>query len=74
MLLSLKPELYNPVFEKNIPAVLKDSLNMFKRKRRTDNSLIDCYYDELNSTINVCEIEQLITKEQADYFRNKYLY
>ena len=42
-------------------------------KRNRNNYLFDCYLDEANSSINVCEIENLITKEQADYLRNKYL-
>lgn len=34
----------------------------------------DCYYCEFQSDINVAEIEENITKEQADYLRNKYLF
>lgn len=35
--------------------------------------MFDCYLDEANSSINACEIENLISKEQAEYLRNKYL-
>lgn len=38
-----------------------------------DNSVWDCYYDELQSEINIAEVGQFITSEQAWYLREKYL-
>lgn len=33
---------------------------------------MDCYSDQLNSSINVAEVEHLISKEQADRLRARY--
>lgn len=67
-------ELYNPVFEEELPPFLDESIKQLKKGIRQNSYLLDCYYDEINSNINVCEVEQLITSEQADYLRKKYLY
>ena len=72
-LLSLDQELYNPAYDKNIPAFLAESIDNIKKAKKKKSSLLDCYLDETNSSINVCEIENLISKEQADYLRKKYL-
>ena len=72
-LIDLEPILYNSAYEENLPCFLKESIAFIKNKRNRNNPLFDCYLDEANSSINVCEIENLITKEQADYLRNKYL-
>ena len=72
-LLSLDQELYNPTYDKNIPAFLAESISNLKKAKKKKSSLIDCYLEETNSSINVCEIENLISKEQADYLRKKYL-
>ena len=72
-LLSLDQELYNPSYDKNIPAFLAESIDNIKKAKKKKSSLIDCYLDETNSSINVCEIENLVSKEQADYLRKKYL-
>ena len=72
-LLSLDQELYNPTYDKNIPAFLAESIDKIKKAKKKKSSLLDCYLDEANSSINVCEIENFISKEQADYLRKKYL-
>ena len=72
-LLNLDQELYNPVYEKNIPAFLAESIKNMKKAKRNKTSLFDCYLDEINSSINVCEVESIISKEHADYLRKKYL-
>ena len=72
-LINLEPVLYNSVYEENIPSFLKENIAFIKNKRNWKNPLFDCYLDEANSSINVCEIENLISREQADYLRNKYL-
>ncbi len=73
-LLSLKQAPYNAAYERNIPMFLADGITNLKKARKTNSSIMDCYNDELNSSINVCEIENLISKEQAAYLREKYLY
>ena len=72
-LIDLEPILYNSAYEENLPCFLKESSAFIKNKRNRNNPLFDCYLDEVNSSINVCEIENLISKKQADYLRNKYL-
>ena len=72
-LISLEPVLYNPSYEENLPEFLLEDIKFIKNKKNKNNPLYDCYLDETNSSINVCEIENLISKEQADYLRNKYL-
>ena len=72
-LLNLDQELYNPIYEKNMPSFLAESIDNIKKARKKKSSLLDCYLDETNSNINVCEVESLISKEQADYLRKKYL-
>lgn len=70
---SLEPVLYNPSYEENLPEFLLEDIKFIKNKKNKNNPLYDCYLDETNSSINVCEIENLISKEQAVYLRNKYL-
>ena len=72
-LLEMKQEIYKPEFEKNVPIFLKNSLNNLKKCRRHKGDFYDCYLLELNSNINVCEVEHLISSEHANYLRNKYL-
>lgn len=72
-LASLEPVLYNPSYEENLPEFLLEDIKFIKNKKNKNNPLYDCYLDETNSSINVCEIENLISKEQAVYLRNKYL-
>ena len=69
----LDQELYNTVYEKNIPGFLAESIKNLEIAKKNKSSLLDCYLDEVNSSINVCEVENLISKEQADYLRKKYL-
>ena len=54
------------------PSFLQDSINEYRKGYRNNSNLIDCYSDQLNSSINVAEIEHLITKEQADRLRRRY--
>ena len=72
-LLELKQPMYKPEFESNMPTFLLESINNLKRAIRFKSDLLDCYTLEVNSCINVCEIENLISKEHANYLRNKYL-
>lgn len=34
----------------------------------------DCWYCEFQADINAAEVDENITKEQADYLREKYLF
>lgn len=55
-----------------LPPFLLDSINEYRKAIRKDSTLIDCYSDQLNSSINVAEIEHLISKEQANRLRARY--
>ncbi|MBQ9227590.1 MAG: helix-turn-helix transcriptional regulator [Eubacterium sp.] len=64
--------------EKGLPLFLQESLDKMKdtllRLERGEEYLQwDCDYCDLQSSINVAEVEQLITSTQANYLRNKYL-
>ena len=55
-----------------LPTFLLDSINQYRKAIRKDSTLVDCYSDQLNSSINVAEVERLISKEQADRLRARY--
>lgn len=59
------------------PYLKKQVLNMKDVWEAIDNDKDfphkDAYYDELQSSINVAEVEEEISKEQAHYLRVKYL-
>ena len=55
-----------------LPGFLLDSINEYRKAIRKDSTLIDCYSDQLNSSINVAEVENLISKEQANRLRARY--
>lgn len=57
--------------EYGLPEWLTKSIQDYIENK--NSSLWDCYYCELQSDINVAEVEQLITSEQAWYLREKYL-
>ena len=65
-------------FESNLPEYLQISLDRFKiGQQKIANNEPYWNYDidfcELQSSINVAQVEQKITDEQATYFREKYL-
>ena len=55
-----------------LPGFLKDSISEYRKAIRKESTLVDCYSDQLNSSINVAEVEHLISKEQADRLRARY--
>ncbi len=64
--------------EKGLPPFLEESLSKWKEVLPTlDTDKCptdwDCSFCELQSCINVAEVEQVITTEQAWYLRQKYL-
>lgn len=44
----------------------------YRKSIREDSNSMDCYCVELNSSINVAEVERLVSKEQADRLRARY--
>ncbi len=55
-----------------LPGFLLDSISEYRKAIRKDSTLIDCYSDQLNSSINVAEVEQLISKDMANRLRARY--
>lgn len=65
-------------YETNLPELLQIDLDRYKQAQEDirngkEVSLMDCYYCELQSSINVCEVERIISSEHAWYLREKYL-
>ena len=56
-----------------IDYLLNEGILNLKKTKKSNKIKYDLYLNEVNSSINVCEIENLISKEQADYLRIKYL-
>ncbi len=56
----------------SLPAFLADSISDYRKAIRKDSALLDCYSDQLFSSINIAEVEHLISKEQADRIRARY--
>lgn len=50
------------------------SINGYRKGIRTDSLKIDCYLDELNSSINAAEVEHMITSGMANRLRKRYFY
>ena len=57
-----------------LPGFLLVSINDYRKAIRKDSTLIDCYSDQLNSNINIAEVENLISKEQANRLRARYFW
>ena len=67
-LLELEPEEATTV----LPEFLNDPTHDYRKAVRKTTTLIDCYSDQLNSSINVAEVESLISKETAQRLRKRY--
>ena len=72
-LLSLEKTPYNKAYEENLPKFLTDGIKHLKREKRKEIGFYDCYWCEVSSSINVCEVEHMISHDQAQYLRDKYL-
>lgn len=64
--------------EYDLPMFLQDSIHQMnesweKIDAGKEDSIWDCNWCDLQSSINICEVEQLITSEQANFLRKKYL-
>lgn len=59
--------------ERTLPPYLQESINRWKYKEEKDKLIWDCFYMQLYGDINSAQHDYLITKEDADYLREKYL-
>lgn len=57
-----------------LPGFLLNSIVQYRKAIRKDSTMLDCYSDQLNSSINVAEVENLISKEQANRLRKRYFW
>ena len=63
------------MFECNLPPYLARDLEAWKRGVEERSHLLDCLWGELYGSINIAEInDAAITREQAEYLRDKYLW
>ena len=61
-------------YEYALPEYLQNDLDRYKNGLKNGSSLMDCYWSELYSSINIAEInDNAITHEHAEYLRDKYL-
>ena len=58
----------------SLPGFLFESINDYRKAIRKDSTLLECYSDQLNSNINIAEVENLISKEQANRLRARYFW
>lgn len=62
------------MYEYALPQYLQKDLDQYKSGLKKGSSLMDCYWSELYSSINIAEInDNVITHEHAEYLRDKYL-
>lgn len=59
--------------ESHLPEYLEEDLTEFKRLLRENSPWVTSYWSELNSAINIVDVEGEITAEQAQHLRAKYL-
>lgn len=59
--------------EIELPRDVQKDIDNYLEAKRTNDSCLDCYWCELYGTINSYQVADLITKEQANYLREKYL-
>ena len=60
--------------EKGLPESLQHSLDEYMQGEKEQVTHMDCLWGELYGSINACQWGGRITKEQADYLRDKYLF
>lgn len=63
------------MYERCIPAYLKKDIdNYLKYKDDKKCTFIDCLKDEIYGSINSAYYSEQLTREQANYLRDKYYY
>ena len=62
------------ILEYNLPEYLEHDLIALKKGIEEKSSLIDCLQNELQGSVNSAFVDGIITKEQCDYFYEKYIH
>ena len=58
-----------------LPEYLQHDLDAYKEGLKNKSDLLDCLWGELYGSINIAEINDgAITREHAEFLRNKYLF
>ena len=59
--------------EKNLPTYLQHDIKQLLKGINDHSSLLDCFFSELETSINCAEVDREITGKQAAYLRETYL-
>lgn len=59
--------------ERALPKYLRNDIDAWVEGVKTGSTVLDCLWGELYGSINSAYYDNEITKEQADYLRQKYL-
>ncbi len=62
------------VYEVGLPSYLQHDIDQFIEGKKSNSSVLDCYFDELYGSINSAYYSDEITEDQANYLRHKYLF
>lgn len=63
-----------PYLEADLPKSIQKAIDDYLQGEKQQVLHLDCLWDELYGSINANQWGGVITKEQADYLRRKYLY
>ena len=64
-LLELEPELV-------VPPLIQESIDKYLKEYTKRGIRLDCWSCELNSNINVCDVEHIISHETAEKLRDRF--
>ena len=68
-----KTNMFVEQWENNLPPYLQHDINALIEGKKKQVLYLDCLFDEVYGSINSAYYDGCITKEQADYLRQKYL-
>ena len=68
-----KTNMFVEHWENNLPPYLQHDINALIEGKKKQVLYLDCLFDEVYGSINSAYYDGCITKEQADYLRQKYL-
>lgn len=68
-----KTNMFVEHWENNLPPYLQHDINALIEGKKKQVLYLDCLFDEVYGSINSAYYDGCLTKEQADYLRQKYL-
>lgn len=68
-----KTNMFVEHWENTLPPYLQHDINALTEGKKKQVLYLDCLFDEVYGSINSAYYDGCITKEQADYLRQKYL-